>query len=55
MKRNNKVFSLIVFLGLCFSLSHIMAAENNYSQVRGTVATVSKYGNLEMDMERSTR
>ncbi|MDA3810413.1 MAG: tyrosine-protein phosphatase [Spirochaetaceae bacterium] len=43
----------MVFLGLCFSLSHIMAAENNYSQVRGTVATVSKYGNLEMDIKPS--
>jgi protein tyrosine/serine phosphatase/LysM repeat protein len=46
-----KFISFCLVFGVLFSLSLATAADGEYSELSGTVANVSKYGNLEMDTD----
>jgi len=53
MRNKCKVLYLIVFLGICLSMTPVLAQESNHPRLSGVVAAVSKYGNLQMNIKPS--
>lgn len=51
--KKSKLFSLIMLVAFCFTLTPVLAQVNDHQQIRGTVSNVSKYGNLTIDLSPS--